>query len=608
MRRSTLAICSGRLKSKNPKRAVAVGSIILALWEGAFSHQPDVVLDQINANVRAAINRFADIGDRRGRLVEILTLGIDADGLRDCIEELVRQLERLNIRSIMRSGVDFLGQFYETFFRYAGNTEGMGIVFTPRHITRFCADLARVEVGHKIYDPACGTGGFLVAAFDKMLRQAGNNEAAKQDARRSLFGRDTNATVWALAMLNMLFRGDGRSSIEHGSAFDDSQHKGFQRVLMNPPFSQKGEPEVDFIDHALAALAPGGIASIVVKTNVMVDPNLSAWRRDLVAKHHVLGVISLPPDLFYPTASSTVILVVQAHVKNPGRGTFLAIIKNDGFEISKKRRVSRDGSQLDRVLSLFHDHWDGRSVEGEPGFVAVVPVDHISGGEEICAEQWVPSEPFTVSDYRRHRTEALQQVALAIASYPDAVDASIQGYEAQIGSTDGRPSENRLKDWFGIQSGRSMGLVRYPGGGVPYISSGDTFNSIVGMIEPPRQETFTVPHLTVTAFGRAMLQPWIFCARGNGGSGVRVLRPIYRISAAEMLWFLAQLNAQIWRFHYGRMATVGRLARLEVSPPPDDLVPIGDVAARVDRFREALAHLAEDDIEGGGVHDTETFQ
>ena len=584
-------------KIEESKRPVVIGSVILALWQGDFSLQHSTVLNQINANIQAAIDNFTDIQDQqRSQLVEVLKLGADAQGLRERIDAVVHQLERLNIRSIMRSGVDFLGQFYETFLRYGCNTKNMGIVFTPRHITRLCAELVRVELGHKIYDPACGTGGFLVAAFDKILQQAGT-DAGRRNARRSLFGRDTNATVWALSMLNMLFRGDGKSRIEFRSAFDNAPSKiGFQRVLMNPPFSQEGEPEIDFIDHALAALAPGGIAAIVVKANVMIDPKLAAWRREINANHHVLSVISLPPDLFYPTAAATVILMVRAHARNMSTGTFLAVIQNDGFEISKKRRVSRKGSQLERVLNLFHDYLDGKKIEMEPGFVTVVDRRCIANGDEICAEKWLPSEPFTTSNYERHRADAFQQVALAVAHYPDAVDASVQAYKGQTAQDVPPPTDaTHLSDWFGIANGRSSGLKNYPGGGVPYISSSDSFNSVVGMVEPPIDEIYTTPLITVTAFGHAVLQPWKFCARGNGGSAVRVLQPACRMSIAEMLWFVGQVNAQRWRFHYGRMATKERLGNLEVVPPPVDLDPIGDVTARVRRFREDLQRLAGDD-------------
>ncbi len=92
-------------------------------------------------------------------------------------------------------------------------------MFTPRHITRFCAELVGTRLGMTVYDPACGTGGFLVAAFDRMMKEA-TTAQAQENVRSSLFGCDTNATVWALAMLYMAFRGDGNSHIAYESFFD----------------------------------------------------------------------------------------------------------------------------------------------------------------------------------------------------------------------------------------------------------------------------------------------------------------------------------------------------------------------------------------------------
>lgn len=439
-----------RAKVEESKRPAVIGSIILALYQGEFSLNPSIVLNQINANLEAAIDSFPDIPDRpRRQMIEAFKLGAESENLRSKIEQVVQNLERLNIRSIMRSSVDFLGQFYETFLRYGCNTKNMGIVFTPRHITRFCAELIRIDLQHNVYDPACGTGGFLVAAFDKMLLQA-DSDAARQKARNSLFGRDTNSTVWALSMLNMLFRGDGKSHIEFCSAFDKPFQEGhFQRVLMNPPFSQEGEPEINFIDHALKSLSPGGITAIVVKTNVMVDPDLSYWRRELVSNHHVMAVISLPPDLFYPVGVSTVILVIQAHVRNADKGTFLAIVKNDGFEISKSRRVGRSGSQLPEILFLFNKHLDGVHVDTIPSFVGVIDRDSIVNGEEICAERWLPSEQFRLADYFQHRSASFQQIALAIANHPEIVDVAIPNYEHCILPEIQPPSTTgSLGNWF----------------------------------------------------------------------------------------------------------------------------------------------------------------
>ena len=149
---------------------------------------------------------------------------------------------------------------------------------------------------------------------------------------------------------------------------------------------------------------------------------------------------------------------------------------------------------------------------------------------------------------------------------------------------------------FDISSGDSKsGFKTYPGGGVPYISSGDAFNSVVGLVEPPIAEQYVSPHITITAFGQASLQPWKFCARGNGGSAVRVLRPLCRMNVAEMLWFIGQINAQRWRFHYGRMAARHRLMTLRVLPPPMNLKPIDDIASRIRIFKEDLRRLSEID-------------
>lgn len=583
-------------KIEESRRPVVIGAIILALWQGDFLPDPATVLDNVNTNVKAAIEKFDGVSDqRRQQLRDTLRLGPEAEGLKSQMDRIINQLERLNVRSIMRSGVDFLGKFYETFLRYGSDTKKMGIVFTPRHITRFCADLLRIDVNDTVYDAACGTGGFLVAAFDRMVKESGGTDAAMERARQAIFGCDTNSTVWALAMLNMFFRGDGKSHINFKSAFDNPYVDQFTKALLNPPFSQEGEPEIDFIDHALAALTPGGMAAIVVKTNIVVDPDLAYWRRNLVANHQVLASISLPLDLFYPTAAPTTILVIKAHTRVIGQKTLTAVITNDGFEISKKRRLQRAGSQLPDLLRVFYQHLDGLRPAEQPGFYTFVDRKLLADGEEICAERWLPSAPFTTEHYARERDGLFRQMALAVANFPDAVDVAIEDFSQAL---EQHPEPliqagDALTDWFSITNGRSVGMSKYAEGEIPYVSSGDSFNSIVDLVDAPDSEIYDRPRATVTAFGQAAVQPWKFCARGNGGSAVRVLEPARSMTTEHLFWLVAQINAQRWRFHYGRMATRGRLEALRITPPPSDLQPIGNVAARVKRFRVGLRHLTD---------------
>lgn len=580
-------------------RPKILGAIILALYQGDFSMDPAMVLSHINGNVAAAINACHDVPpDRRAYLIDTLRLSTESRALPDIIRQVVLQLERLNVRSIMRTSVDFLGQFYEAFLRYGADSKKLGIVFTPRHITRYCAELTNVQLGMTVYDPACGTGGFLVAGFDRMLATA-TTEKARQAAKESLYGFDTNSTVWALAILNMMFRGDGKSNIILDSCFDneESVEGKFDRALLNPPFSQDDEPETDFIDHALRSLKPGGELAAVVPTGILVDSAHSHWRRNLIANHTLLATISLPVDLFYPTGAPTSLLVMKAHVHSPNYETFMAKVHNDGFTISKNRRIPVSGSQLPQVAELLQMHRQGTFVGPISDLACSVPRDRLSDGEEFCAEKWLPHAPVNPAAFIDTVNASLRQMYLAIVNFPEIVDLLIEDFTdllQNIGQRDDstKPTERvALNDIFEVSMGLSTGIGNYPAGTVPYVSSADTYNSIVGIINAPPEEIFDMPCITVTAFGQAHVQPWRFAARGNGGSAVRILTPRFPMKVEELLWYVGQINLQKWRFHYGRMAIISRLATLEVDPYPGFDVEAIDLPGKVKSFASGLTSL-----------------
>ncbi len=252
------------------------------------------------------------------------------------------------------------------FLRYGYDNNALGIVFTPRHITRMCADLVGVGFRDRVIDIAAGTGGFLVAAFDAMMRQA-PSPAQIEKVKDSIIGFDTNPTVWALSMLNMFFRGDGNCHIYNESCFDETAFAVIQgkctRAFLNPPFSQNGEPEYLFVDRAMDALVTGGLLVVVVYAGIFADMDHNPWRKRFLLKHKLLGIISLPEDLFYPTAAPTSIMVAEAHVPlDPTDRVFMARIWNDGYEKLKGKRVERHGNQIDEVVNEFHAFMQGQPV------------------------------------------------------------------------------------------------------------------------------------------------------------------------------------------------------------------------------------------------------
>ena len=130
----------------------------------------------------------------------------------------IQELQNLNIRSAMNSSTDVLGQFYEVFLKYGNGAKEIGIVLTPRHITRFAVEAVGVSHSDLILDPACGTGGFLVAAFDHVRRNC-SKEQLERFKKHNLYGIEQESYVAVLAIVNMIFRGDGKNNIVEGNSF-----------------------------------------------------------------------------------------------------------------------------------------------------------------------------------------------------------------------------------------------------------------------------------------------------------------------------------------------------------------------------------------------------
>lgn len=563
-------------------RPKVLGAIITALYWGEINLETGKELSSINRLVAGAIasaDHFEEA--KKKQLIETLKLTVgDYNRLSGKIGKIVFLLKKLNIKSILQTDTDFLGLLYEAFIRYGYDNNSLGIVFTPRHITKYCAELIDVTARDKVIDIACGSGGFLVASFDRMIKTARTQGIPSEIVRESIYGFDTNPTVWSLAALNMFFRGDGKSHIENSSCFDDkskSTVKGqFTKALLNPPFSQEGEPERAFISGAMDALQTMGLLAVVVKSGIFADDDNAAWRNAFLKQHTVIGLISLPGDLFYPTAIDTTIFIAQAH--RPQRlddKIFMAKIWNDGFKKLKGKRVETDGSQLEEVAKAFTMFRAGKAPKSK--LVTVISANEIlAEGAEFSPEQYLPQPEFPEGEQLRYKEAVTKSILTASVCVEDLADEVIPSFPSYAELKELPYGQHKKIDQlFFVQGGKSKGESNYFVGSCPYISSGDPQNSIIRLVNDVEGEVFAEGGITVTCFGQACIQPWRFMARGNGGSAVRVLIPKYKMNYAELVWFAAQINMQRWRFFYGRMAILKRLKNIELTTPPYALVDEG---------------------------------
>lgn len=583
-------------KIETTLRPKVVGAFTTALYYGEIDISTNDVLKDINDMAASAITESEHFSDKKKELlIEAIKLGKnDFNRLSPYAFRIISILKRLNVKAVLQSDADFLGMFYEAFLRYGADNNAMGIVFTPRHITRLCVDLVGVEIGDLIIDITCGTGGFLVSAFDSLKRNS-LTEQSRELARVSVYGFDTNPTVWALSCLNMFFRGDGKSHIEPVSSLDRKSKaavKGrFKRAFLNPPFHQENEPERDFIDASMEALMQGGLFAGVIYAGVFADDDNSTWRAEFMRKHTILGMISLPDELFYPNASAiTTIMIAKAHEPQPiGSKIFIGRLTNDGFEKLKGKRVECNGSQIPIIKESFRNFLRGEDIHNE--CAVCVSADLLRNGAEYSPQQYMPQDILSDEDIMKLNNETLMSLFKAVTAFPDITDSLNNNFpEYDIDVLVPLDKKGKLSDFFNVSTGKSAGVKCYSEGVVPYVSSGDDTNGIVKLVAESSTE-LCEGYITVSAFGTAYLQPWNYMARGNGGSSVRVLVPKYKMSTRELFWFVAQINSQSWRFTYARQAIKKRLEKLEVITPPRRLdIPI-DITKKINDFKKRLSKL-----------------
>ncbi|NOT48220.1 MAG: N-6 DNA methylase, partial [Acidobacteria bacterium] len=192
----------------------------------------------------------------------------------DVLKNLITDIDD-NINGFMKNHryYDVLGQLYVEFLRYANSDKGLGIVLTPPHITELFSDLAQVNKDSIVYDNCTGTGGYLISAMSKMVKDAKGDQAAIESIKTSqLVGVEYQSHIFALACSNMYIHQDGKTNILNGDCFDRGVMAAIQdrkptTGFLNPPYKadrKKDIEELRFVLNNLECLAPRGTCIAIV--------------------------------------------------------------------------------------------------------------------------------------------------------------------------------------------------------------------------------------------------------------------------------------------------------------------------------------------------------
>jgi len=220
-----------------------------------------------------------------------------------------------------------LSQVYEGLLLRLGekNNDG-GQFFTPRQVIRAVVKTIDPKPGEVVYDPCCGTGGFLALAYDHIKSNLGSSATGDHLEvlkTRTFFGREEENLIYPIALANLVLHGIDEPHIWHGNSLTGGETYGglyeqapslFDVILMNPPFGGRegkeaqvgfafktGATQVLFLQYVISSLKPGGRCGMVIDEGVLFRTNENAFvqtKRKLLDECDLWALVSLPSGVF----------------------------------------------------------------------------------------------------------------------------------------------------------------------------------------------------------------------------------------------------------------------------------------------------------------------
>lgn len=303
---------------------------------------------------------------------------------------------------------DIQGDVYEFLLSEIASAGKNGQFRTPRHIIKLLADLVQPKLGHKIADPACGSGGFLLGAYQYIVTQLAKTDAEKNKVElkliadedgfirtsvtaaltekaqailsASLWGYDIDSTMVRLGLMNLMMHGIDEPNIDYKDTLSKSynQEAEYDIVMANPPFTgsiDKGDinenlrlnttkSELLFVENIYRLLKKGGTAGVIVPQGVLFGSGraFKDLRKDLLERCDLKAVITLPSGVFKPYAGvSTAILLFtkvwgpKDKVDKPATdNVWFYEMTTDGYSLDDRRNKQEGYGDLQDIIEKYH--------------------------------------------------------------------------------------------------------------------------------------------------------------------------------------------------------------------------------------------------------------
>jgi len=291
-------------------------------------------------------------------------------------------------------GVDVKAQVYEGLLEKAASEgkKGAGQYFTPRpliqSIVRCMKPDPRAHAGFTICDPACGTGGFLVAAYEWLVEHtrggAMDRDLAKRVRTRTYHGQDLVPRPRRLALMNLYLHGIEPRIVLGDTIYEVPSSERFDVILTNPPFGTKGanqapdredftiatsNKQLNFVQHVLTVLKPGGRAAIVLPDNCLFEGKAGEVFEILMQDCNLHTVLRLPRGTFTPYSQGVKANVAFFQKGRPTEHVWIFDARSNVPGITKKERplTPRHFAEFEKSYGVDPNGLSRRKDLGEEG-------------------------------------------------------------------------------------------------------------------------------------------------------------------------------------------------------------------------------------------------
>lgn len=283
-----------------------------------------------------------------------------------------------------------LSHIYEDLLKNMGEGGGnAGEFYTPRPLVRTMVKLLNPNIGESVYDPACGTGGFLAEAYMHMTEKVGNSTEKKRILNtKTFFGQEKTPLPFILCLMNLTLHGMDYPTISKTNTLQKDirgieDNEKYNVILANPPFGgkeqkliQKNFPiesnatELLFLQHIEKSLKINGRAAIVVPEGVLFQTNqsYSQFKEKLVKEHNMHTVVSLPAGVFLPYSAVKTSVIFFDKTKRTKDIWFYEVTLLEEKKLTKKSGINIE--HFNELIELYPKR-------SETNHSWLIPVDKI---------------------------------------------------------------------------------------------------------------------------------------------------------------------------------------------------------------------------------------